>query len=60
MKQSEFEEHVGKNNICANIEEALERAREVYDEMCAKLLAEPSHGPETSTVGRANRDHYNF
>jgi len=44
MQQSEFEEHVGKNNICGSIAEALERAREVYEGMCATLLAEPSHG----------------
>jgi hypothetical protein len=35
---------VGKNNICGSIAEALERAREVYEGMCATLLAEPSHG----------------
>jgi hypothetical protein len=50
MKQSEFEEHVGKNNICANIEEVLERAREVYEGMCARLLTEPAHGPVTPAV----------
>jgi SulP family sulfate permease len=44
MQQSEFEEHVGKNNICGSIAEALERAREVYEGMCATLLAEPAHG----------------
>src|ERR1700719_166830 len=44
MQQAEFEEHVGKNNICGSIAEALERAREVYEQMCARLLAEPDHG----------------
>src|ERR1700738_4812320 len=33
MKQAEFEEHVGKYNICESIAEALERAREVYEAM---------------------------
>jgi SulP family sulfate permease len=41
MQQAEFEDHVGKNNICGSIAEALERARQVYEEMCATLLAEP-------------------
>src|ERR1700719_3100564 len=44
MQQAEFEAHVGKNNICGSIAEALERAREVYEQMCARLLAEPDHG----------------
>src|ERR1700693_1338367 len=30
MKQSDFERHVGKENICASITEALQRAAEVY------------------------------
>ena len=47
MKQSEFEEHVGKNNICESFADALERARVVYQEICASLLAEPGHS-ETS------------
>jgi sulfate permease, SulP family len=46
MRQAEFEEHVGKNNICGSITEALIRAREVYEDMCSKLLADPSHGPQ--------------
>jgi SulP family sulfate permease len=44
MQRAEFEEHVGKNNICGSILEALERAREVYEDMCSTLLAEPMHG----------------
>jgi hypothetical protein len=32
------EEHVGKYNICGSIAEALERAREVYEGMCATLF----------------------
>jgi SulP family sulfate permease len=46
MQQAEFEEHVGKNNICGSIAEALERAREVYEQMCARLLVEPDHGQQ--------------
>jgi len=33
MKQSEFEEHVGAENICANVTEALARARALYPEI---------------------------
>jgi SulP family sulfate permease len=47
MQQAEFEEHVGKDNICGSIAEALERAREVYEEMCSTLLAEPMHGEKS-------------
>jgi SulP family sulfate permease len=43
MQQAEFAEHVGANNICGSIEEALLRAGQVYEEMCATLLAEPVH-----------------
>jgi sulfate permease, SulP family len=43
MQQAEFAEHVGAKNICGSIEEALVRAREAYEEMCARLLAEPVH-----------------
>src|SRR5664279_3606192 len=31
MRESGFERHVGAENICANIDEALARAREIYD-----------------------------
>jgi len=50
MQQAEFEEHVGKNNICDSILEALDRARDVYEEMCSKLLAEPPHDGKTEEV----------
>jgi SulP family sulfate permease len=30
MKQSDFERHVGEENICASITEALQRAAELY------------------------------
>jgi SulP family sulfate permease len=50
MKQAEFEEHVGKYNICGSIEDALERAREVYEGMCATPLAEPDHGQKTDEL----------
>ena len=56
MKQAEFEEHVGKNNICGNIEEALERAREVYEAMCSTLLAEPHHGQKADDLVEQGHD----
>jgi hypothetical protein len=33
MRQAEFEQHVGQDNICENIAAALERARAVHEEM---------------------------
>jgi SulP family sulfate permease len=56
MKQAEFEEHVGKYNICGSIEDALERAREVYEEMCATQLAEPDHGQKTDELAEQRHD----
>jgi SulP family sulfate permease len=35
MHQAEFEEHVGRQNICKNVTEALARAGEVYKEVSA-------------------------
>ncbi len=36
MKQAEFEEVVGRENICANVEEALQRAEDVFEKIGAK------------------------
>jgi SulP family sulfate permease len=58
MQQAEFEEHVGKYNICGSIEEALERAREVYETMCVTLLAEPEHGEKTDVLVEQERDNF--
>ncbi|HSA93441.1 MAG TPA: SulP family inorganic anion transporter [Terriglobales bacterium] len=33
LHQSEFEQHVGRENICSNIQEALDRAQQLYREM---------------------------
>jgi SulP family sulfate permease len=55
MQQAEFEEHVGKNNICGSMEEALGRAREVYEQICASLLAEPAHGEKPDQL--VSREH---
>src|SRR5437879_3745780 len=40
MKQAEFERHVGAENICESIAEALERAAEVYRSQYAGKAAE--------------------
>jgi SulP family sulfate permease len=36
MHQAEFEEVVGRENICANVNEALRRAEEVFERINAK------------------------
>jgi SulP family sulfate permease len=36
MKQADFEKHVGAKNICANIAEALERARALYPQIAER------------------------
>ncbi|MGH9602460.1 MAG: SulP family inorganic anion transporter [Terriglobales bacterium] len=33
LHQAEFEQHISRENICANIEEALNRAQQIYREM---------------------------
>ncbi len=40
MKQAEFERHVGAENICASITEAIERAAELYRSQYAGKTAE--------------------
>jgi SulP family sulfate permease len=54
MQQAEFEEHVGKENICDSILEALDRARFVYEEMCSKLLADPLHDNKNAEIPTRN------
>ena len=36
MKQAEFEQHVGSENICRSVEKALERAKQLHAEMVAQ------------------------
>ena len=40
MREADFERHVGAENICGNIEEALKRASEIYKEKEAVASAE--------------------
>jgi SulP family sulfate permease len=46
MRQAEFERHVGAENICANIAEALERAAEVYQQSHSASPAEHNQRPQ--------------
>ena len=39
IHQAEFEEVVGKENICENVQEALRRAEEVYERLETKVVA---------------------
>ena len=39
MKQAEFEDVVGKQNICANVQEALSRAEDVHERVEANSMA---------------------
>jgi SulP family sulfate permease len=40
MRRADFEDHVGRRNICENIAEALERAKELFDASVA--VGEPT------------------
>jgi len=50
MRQSEFEQHVGAENICANVTEALARAGAVFPEIAAEA-------PAVQKWGRRSTDH---
>jgi SulP family sulfate permease len=39
MQQAEFEEVVGRENICANVNEALQRAEAVFERIQTKVVA---------------------
>lgn len=49
MKQAEFEEHVGPENICANVAAALDRARALYPAIAAS-------SPHVTHWGRRETD----
>ena len=36
LQRAEFKDHVGRENICDNVAEALERARTIHEEMQAR------------------------
>jgi SulP family sulfate permease len=50
MRQSEFEQHVGPENICANVTDALARATALYAEIADKA-------PSAERWGRRSTDH---
>jgi SulP family sulfate permease len=50
MHQAEFEQHVGRENICANITEALARAQALYAEI-------GQDAPTVEHLGRRRSDH---
>lgn len=50
MRQSEFEQHVGAENICANVTEALTRAGVVFPQIAAEA-------PSAQKWGRRKDDH---
>ena len=39
MAQAEFHQHVGDANVCANVQDALERARVIYEARAAAAVA---------------------
>src|SRR6202142_2208879 len=53
MRQAEFEHHVGTENICANVEAALERAKILFPTMVQN--AEPENSSEPGPIGSAVR-----
>jgi SulP family sulfate permease len=48
MQQSEFEQHVGAENICANVTEALARAQAMFLQMAAEAPASQQWGRRKS------------
>ena len=49
MRQAEFEQHVGAENICANVEAALARAKALYPTLSR---SRPSHeSPDIVSAG---------
>jgi SulP family sulfate permease len=50
MKQAEFEQHVGNQNICANVGEALQRARIVFEEVRVTAPSAERWGGRTEDV----------
>jgi hypothetical protein len=50
MRQSEFEQHVGAENICANVTEALRRAGVLFPQIAAEA-------PPVQKWGRRSMDH---
>lgn len=50
MRQAEFEQHVGNQNICANVKEALQRARIVFEQVRVTAPSAERWGGRTEEV----------
>ena len=50
MQQAEFERHVGKENICANITDAIQRAAKLYEANYASSSAARQSSPGVSVL----------
>jgi SulP family sulfate permease len=50
MQRAEFAQHIGQKSICANITEALERARELHEEICGGLPSDPKGGSSSAEL----------
>ena len=52
MEAASFVQHVGEQNLCANINEALERARTVFAEIEAKAPSAMKWGRRAGESGK--------
>jgi hypothetical protein len=41
MSRADFHRHVGDANVCANVQDALERARIIYEERAGAMAEGP-------------------
>jgi SulP family sulfate permease len=48
MHEAEFHEHVGAENICRSLAEALERARDLYRDVASKSLSPAASSTQTN------------
>jgi SulP family sulfate permease len=48
MHEAEFHEHVGAENICRSLAEALERARDLYRDVASQNLSVAASGTQTA------------
>ena len=53
MHEAEFHEHVGEENICRSVTEALDRARDLYPEAAKSHLAGTTWGRRSTDVSSA-------
>jgi SulP family sulfate permease len=52
MTRAEFHEHVPHENVCRNVRDALERAREILEERAAAISSGPSPAPPSAPPDR--------